>query len=337
MKTRDRILNIIREQEPVSGKAIAESIGITRQAVNKHIQELLQAGLISISGRTRGALYHVPKNGIPEVWSKSLRRTYSLEGLAEDRVFSEISLLLGLKKALTANCLEIIRYAFTELLNNAIEHSGSKRCAIRVDIDHRDAAFTIRDFGIGVFASIAGKFKLADETQAVGELIKGKRTTLPEKHSGEGIFFTAKCGDKVAFRSHKINLLFDNPSQDVFVEEKRDFSGTEAGFTIRRNSRRKLSAVFREYAPEDYDYRFEKTRVYVRLFQSGYVSRSEARRLLSGLEVFREIILDFKGVKSLGQGFADEIFRVFAGAHPDIVIIPENLSSTLKLMIDHVR
>lgn len=329
-------MDFIREKEPVSGNAIAGHLGITRQAVNKHIQEFLRAGSIGMSGRTRGALYYIPKNGASDVWSKSMRRIYSLDGLAEDRVFSEISLLLDLKKALTANSFEIIRYAFTELLNNAIEHSGSNRCTITMDINHRDVAFTIRDFGIGVFASIAGKFKLTDETQAVGELIKGKRTTMPDTHSGEGIFFTAKCGDKVAFRSHKINLLFDNPSQDVFVEEKRILSGTEAGFTIRRNSRRKLSAVFREYAPEDYDYRFEKTRVYVRLFQSGYVSRSEARRLLSGLEAFREIILDFKGVKSLGQSFTDEIFRVFAGSHPELVIIPKNLSSTLKPMIDHV-
>ncbi|MFZ5475538.1 MAG: STAS-like domain-containing protein [Myxococcota bacterium] len=35
-----------------------------------------------------------------------------------------------------------------------------------------------------------------------------------------------------------------------------------------------------------------------------FVSRSEARRLLHGLERFREVVLDFAGVPGVGQGFA---------------------------------
>ncbi len=61
-----------------------------------------------------------------------------------------------------------------------------------------------------------------------------------------------------------------------------------------------MDSIFQEYAPEDYEYKFKKTRVYAKLYQNDYVSRSEARRLLAGLESFKEIILDFKGVKSLG-------------------------------------
>lgn len=170
----------------------------------------------------------------------------------------------------------------------------------------------------------------------MGELVKGKRTTMPERHSGEGVFFTSKVGDAVNFRSHKINLLFDNQRKDVFVKEKKNISGTEVIFNIKKNTRRKLASIFREYAPEDYEYKFEKTRVYVKLFQRDYVSRSEARRLVTGLESFQEIILDFKGIKTIGQGFADEIFRVFKKTHPTIKIKIENLNPVLKPIIDHV-
>ena len=62
--------------------------------------------------------------------------------------------------------------------------------------------------------------------------------------------------------------------------------------------------------------RFERSLVTVRFYAGEYVSRSEARRLLARLDQFREVILDFSRVKSIGQGFADEIFRVFASAHP---------------------
>ena len=150
----------------------------------------------------------------------------------------------------------------------------------------------------------------------MGELLKGKVSSLPERHTGEGIFFASKAADAMTFRSHTVQLLFDNRKNDVLVEEKRFVDGTDVEFRLRRRSRRKLSDLFAEFAPERHDYRFEKTRVLVRLFQKDYTSRSEARRLLAGLDRFKEIELDFEGVSRIGQGFADEIFRVFANAHP---------------------
>ncbi|MGA1863582.1 MAG: STAS-like domain-containing protein [bacterium] len=148
--------------------------------------------------------------------------------------------------------------------------------------------------------------------------------------------FTSKSGDTITFRSHKISLIFDNIKQDIFVEKKRFIKGTEVTFSISRSSKKDLEEVFRTYAPEDFDYKFEKTYVYVKLFQNEYISRSEARRLLSGLDKFKEIILDFKGVKSLGQGFADEVFRVFKNQNPDITIKTENLSPEIGSIIRHV-
>jgi hypothetical protein len=74
----------------------------------------------------------------------------------------------------------------------------------------------------------------------------------------------------------------------------------------------------------------------VKLFQKEYVSRSEARLLLAGLDRFKKIRLDFRGVKSMGQGFADEVFRVFLENHPDIEIKTENLSRALWTMVRHV-
>ena len=53
----------------------------------------------------------------------------------------------------------------------------------------------------------------------------------------------------------------------------------------------------------------------------GLLSRSEARRIMLGLEKFRDIELDFAGVKTVGQSFADEIFRVFKKQHPHIRLL----------------
>lgn len=110
----------------------------------------------------------------------------------------------------------------------------------------------------------------------------------------------------------------------------------DARLSLQRSARQTIEDVFGEFAPEQYDYQFQKTKVLVKLLQPDYVSRSEARRLLANLEKFREIVLDFRDVRSVGQGFADEVFRVFASRHPGIVIRSENTSLPVTAMIRHV-
>jgi hypothetical protein len=222
------------------------------------------------------------------------------------------------------------------MMNNVIEHSESPKCRVSLALDPYRCGFTIRDLGVGVFFNIHKKLELPDEGTALRELLKGKTTTMKEKHTGEGVFFTSKLGDSVVFRSHKLTLMFNNLRNDVFLAEGRFFKGTEVNFRISRNSRRRLDRVFLEFAPEDFNYRFERTKVLVKLYQTEYVSRSEARRLLSGLDKFKEVILDFKGVRSIGQGFADEVFRVFKAQHPEITMRVENVRSSLEPMIRHV-
>ena len=265
-----------------------------------------------------------------------LARSLATRGCNEDRIWDEVEIRLQLKRALRPNVLAIVRYAFTEMLNNAIEHSQADRCAIRVALGQSLVSFEIRDHGIGVFHSIASKLKLPDEEAALIELLKGKTTTMPEAHTGEGIFFTSRIGDDFSLKSHRIQIEWKRAKQDIFVSQPRVLAGTLVQFSIQRSARQTIEDVFGEFAPEQYDYQFQKTKVLVKLLQPDYVSRSEARRLLANLEKFREIVLDFRDVRSVGQGFADEVFRVFANRNPGIVIHSENASLPVMAMIRHV-
>jgi len=78
--------------------------------------------------------------------------------------------------------------------------------------------------------------------------------------------------------------------------------------------------------------------VRVKLLEHGssFVSRAEAKRLLAGLERFAEVELDFDKVESVGQGFADEVFRVWAKQHPEVRLIPTNMNDGVALMIGRV-
>jgi len=63
------------------------------------------------------------------------------------------------------------------------------------------------------------------------------------------------------------------------------------------------------------------------------VSRSQAKRLMARVEKFREVVLDFSGVNTIGQAFADEIFRVFQQLHPDVKLRWFNANAEVEAMV----
>ena len=333
MQTRDRILRCIEKRGRTTGKELAAHLGMTRQAIHAHLKPLQEEGAIRKIGSTRGASYVPADAPSPPL---SFSRTYLANGLEEDRVYDEVALHCRLSGEVGESVRRLLHYAFTEMLNNAIDHSKSRDCAVRFRLDPFWAEFEIRDKGIGLFHSIADKFNLPGEDAAVGELVKGKTTTMADRHSGEGIFFTSKVADRLSLRSHRIDLTFETSPEDVLLGKERFLTGTRVAFRLKRRSRKRLEKIFDTYSPEEFDFRFEKTSVHVRLFGSECVSRSQAKRLVANLERFREVNLDFKGVRRIGQGFADEVFRVFAQRHPHVSIHTTHVDSALEPMIRHV-
>jgi len=334
--TVDKIRDLLRRKGIATGASLAAELDISRQALHKHLKKMISGGEVLRSGSTRGTSYRLRQPGESPAIQK-LKRKYKLRGLEEDRVFEDCALWLNLKRDLTQSAYDVVKYAFSELLNNAIDHSRSKECDVQWLVGSHDIRFSIRDFGIGLFYSIETKLGLKSEGEALSELLKGKTTTMKRRHTGEGIYFTSRAGDLFTIDSHRIYLNFDNRKKDVSVAERKLLKGTNVHFEISKKSKRDLGAVFSEYAPEQYNYRFEKTRVRVELLANDFVSRSEARRLLRGLEKFQEVILDFRKVKSIGQAFADEVFRVFSSQHPSTSMRAENPNPVIATMIQHVQ
>ena len=48
-------------------------------------------------------------------------------------------------------------------------------------------------------------------------------------------------------------------------------------------------------------------------------------------------MLDFSGVEVVGQGFCDEVFRVFARQHPEITLEPVGMNDTVAFMVARAR
>lgn len=336
MNTDDQIKRLLAKMHSMSGTSLANAVGVSRQAISKQLRKMVSDGTVVKHGTTKGATFQLAQSRTRTPRHNSQKRSFTLKGLQEDRVFSEFSEFLDLRKKVSGSTFEITNYAFTELLNNAIDHSKSPKCTVEFTLDDYSVSFTVADYGIGVFHSIQSKFKLEDENAAIAELLKGKTTTMSKGHSGEGIFFTSRLADEMRLRSHQASLVFGKAEEDSRIEACRFIKGTEVHFLLSRRSKKKLNDVFQEFGPANHDYNFVKTHILVTLQTTECVSRSSAKRMLARLDKFKEIVLDFKNVQTVGQGFADEVFRVFLERSPDVTIRIHNLKQAIQPIVKHV-
>jgi hypothetical protein len=114
---------------------------------------------------------------------------------------------------------------------------------------------------------------------------------------------------------------------------------SDAG-VVKKNGKAGIPIIFNEYTDPDKQPGFHKTAIPVQLLQyegEFLMSRSQAKQLITRFDRFLEVVLDFTGVDMIGQGFADEIFRVFARTHPTVHLSPVNCSVNVQNMIRHVQ
>ncbi|NOQ22713.1 MAG: DUF4325 domain-containing protein [Candidatus Aegiribacteria sp.] len=336
MDTITQILICFKNSGSLSGSDIARILGISRQVVNYHLKKLVLEGRVTKSGRTRSAVYTLAETDGSEALCRNWTHRFKIGTIEEHDLFNEMSQIMNLNRKVTLNVFDIYQYAFTEMVNNAIEHSLGSRAEIETFLGEYNCGFSVRDWGIGAFESIRNGMNLNLIQSAVHEVLKGRKTTSPAGHTGEGLFFTRRCAGRFSISANGSKLIFDNTRGDAILEKIRRMKGTFIEFDISRNSRESLRSVFSKYSPEEYDFSFRKTSIRISLYSTAPQSRSLARRIMAGLGEFREIALDFQGVRMLGQAFSDEIFRVYASAHPDMKISVINIADELKPMIKHI-
>ncbi len=315
--------DLLARKGTVASGELAEALGLSRQAAHRYLRRGVEEGWLVAEGLGRAARY---RPTVPLF-------VYPIAGSAEDRIFDDVRRRVEALGALEGDEASAVGYAFTEMVNNALDHSEGERVTVSVDVSSSRIVLVIEDDGRGAFERVRRELGLGSHVEAAAELTKGKTTTMPERHSGEGIFFTSKVADRFTLEANGHALVVDNGRDDVAVLEAERTRGTRVVVTFERPLRRKLVDVFAAYTD---DYEFVRTRTVVRLFGLGldFVSRSEARRMLTGLDRFREVVLDFEGVPGIGQGFADEVFRVFARAHPEVKLTPVGMNEDVRFFVE---
>ena len=306
-----------------------ENLSISRNTALKYISELIEEKKLLRSDAGRYTSYSLPVETADFTFRMSKK-------LSEENIAEKILSFIG---NIQPSAAQIFDYAFMEITNNAIEHSGAKKIHVQAQKSIGKIRITIQDDGIGIFKKIKDSLGLQNEKQAVIELSKGKFTSSPENHSGEGIFFSSKLCDK--FFILPDGLIFSPQQIDTQTAGGEELGkGTKVTFEINLDTKKVAKEIFDEYAGFDYDKPKFKTVVQLRFMQQEgltLTSRSQARRLLTRMEKFTTVVLDFQEVNFIGQAFADEIFRVYAKKHPAIKFQSTNESPQVRAMIAHVE
>ena len=164
-------------------KAMENNFKISRQTVSKYLSELVEKNYITKNSKGNYAInFYISEFKI-----------YKNKNLEEDILYDELIKKYEIDKK--NNVKHILVYAFTEMLNNAIEHSEGTEISIHYAENYFNIFVIIKDNGIGIFKKIVRDHNLKNENEAIFELKKGKLTSDAENHSGEGIFFTSKVVD----------------------------------------------------------------------------------------------------------------------------------------------
>lgn len=307
---------------------VMQRLDISRRRARKLIGLLVEARWLVVEGTRRKPRYR------PGTLRQVVHH-YALDGLAEDRPWAEH---FAPAFDLRPNVARLAQHAFTELLNNAIDHSGGTGVTVSVRQTGLHLQMLVSDDGCGLFQRIAQAWQIDDPRLAMLELGKGKLTTQPERHLGQGLFYVARAAD--IFDLHANRSAFQRrPGRSGWFDVRPvDRQGTSVYVAIALDTPRTLDQVLRSTAEQGYG--LDRTEVSLRLLtgpNTWLESRAQARRVAARLDSFRHARLDFSGIDEIGPAFADELFRVYARAHPGVELVPAAASPRVAAMIAAVQ
>ena len=319
------LLEKIAQKQSAVARKTAQAFDVTPATVYRYLDRLERDGVLQKLKRDEYVLTTKTERAL-------LDRSNPIF-TSEDAIYAQY--VRPYLKSPPANVRGIWEYLCGEIINNVIDHSQAEHLEITVIQDYLNTCVQIADDGVGIFEKIRAFLGLTDLEEAVGELFKGKLTTDSAHHSGEGIFFSSRLADEFVIFSSGLVFTHNRFENDKLLNEL-PANGTVVRMTLSNFSRKQAKDVFDQYA--DSDSGFSKTQIPLQqYFESNPVSRSQAKRLCSRLDRFKEVILDFTGLDWVGQGFAHQLFVVFQNEHPDIRLLPMGMTEDVEKMIRHVK
>ncbi len=316
-----------REHSHDLASHLEERTGASRRASLAALRRLVDAHWLSRSGSERRPIYG------PGLL-RQVARSYTLHGLQEDIPWQRD---FAPNFDLPPHVARMIQHGFTELVNNAADHSGGSSVTVSLRQTPSHAQLLVSDDGCGVFDKICSAFDIANAQHAMLELSKGRLTSQPEMHTGRGLFFSSQLAD--VFDIHANGTAFQRRAwESGGWQPGRPMprQGSSIYMSISLDTKRTLDQVLEAWSLDGSGIEFDHTTIALSLLAGPgqpLDSRAQARRVAARLPMFKRAEINFDGVVDVGHGFTDELFRVFAKAHQEVELLPTHMTPRIAALV----
>ena len=220
------------------------------------LRRLVEAGWLQRDGGFSRPVYGPGK-------LRQVVKSYPLHGLQEDIPWQRD---FAPNFDLPPHVGRMVQHAFTELLNNAADHSEGSSVTVSLRQTPSHVQLLVSDDGCGVFEKIRGTYDIPDAPLAMLELSKGRLTTAPQAHTGRGLFFSSQLAD--VFDLHANGTAFQRRAWDSSgwrPGKALPRQGTSIYMAIALDTTRTLEQVLGAWSVDGSGIAFDRTVISLRL------------------------------------------------------------------------
>ncbi len=161
---REFILDCVADGPKSVARNVAQAYGISRQAANRHLDTLVESGLLEEAGATRSREYRLRRMSL---LNRELRVTPVLNA---DRLWDDhIAPVLDHDRAAIR---DLCRGAFGELVRNAIAHAQAHWINVSFEMTARSIEVSVVDDGRGIFNRLAERIGVSGARQAAEVMVR---------------------------------------------------------------------------------------------------------------------------------------------------------------------
>ena len=317
--------NIPFHQKDIIHTAINQ-FGISRQAVLKHMNALIDDNKVKAYGKTRDREYRL----IPQVnFNKIFQINDSLN--SNENIQNEILMHL---EPLSKNIFQICEYSIEALINNVFEHANSSSLYVKLFLTYSDFHLIISDNGSGLLTKIKNKLNLKTTQMAALEIAKGQITTDLSSHSGDSLNIIFHLFDRVRIDSSGYQLVHYKTENQWEIDYSKQAQGTRIHLQIDPQLKRTCGMVFKQlFKKQKHSFRIPIS-LAKNPVKNSLNSTSCAKSIFCNINYLKKVIFDFYKIDLIGPAFADELVRQSRSINSKVVINWVNCNNTVNLLMN---
>lgn len=225
---REFILDCVSDHPKSVARQVAQAYGISRQAANRHLDALVEAGILEQEGATRSREYRLRRMSL---LNRELRVTPVLnaERLWDDHIAPVVA-------SDRAGIRDLCRGAFGELVGNVVAHAQAQWITVSFTATARHIDVTVGDDGRGIFARLAQRVGLTDPHETA-ELMSRHANARSTDFPATRLMLLARNFDSFVISSAGVTLAFDASQEAWFLRDDETAApGTRVALRLRRGS-----------------------------------------------------------------------------------------------------